>query len=132
MVFVAVAWLGWVWELYVGAALFVAPQLVKYVQDRFPNVPWLVRALPGGIVKTVMMMFVGTWFAKLVATRIANPATFVTEGFVVLSIPGLVLGTLSYFALDGRKWELNWALRIGGIVVLALGVAIVQKVVAIS
>ena len=132
LLFIAVAFLGNVWELWVGAALFAGPQLVGFVKDRLPNVPWLVRALPAGIVKTTTMMVVGTWFARLVASRITNPATYLTEGFVVLSLPGLALTVLAWFGRDGKKWQLNWVTRVAGIGVLTLGVLMVQKVVSIG
>jgi len=130
--FIAVAFLGNVWELYAGAVLFAGPQLIQMRQDRLPNVAWLVRAIPSGIVKTVVMMAVGAWFATFVASRITDPARFIAEGYVVLSIPGLALSSLSLFGREGKKWELNWALRIAGIGVLCLGVLMVQKVVTIG
>ena len=132
MMFIAVAYLGNVWELYFGAALFAGPSVIQLYKDRIRNVPWLVRALPGGMVKTTVMMIVGTWFARFVASRITSPSRFVTEGFVVLTLPGLLLGTLSLLARDGKKWELNWLYRIAGIGVLALGVLMAQKVVTIG
>jgi len=132
LLFVTVSFLGNVWELYVGAALFAAPQIIKLSQDKFPNVPWLVRALPGGLVKTTLMMIVGTWFANFVRSQITDPARFITQGYVVLSLPGLVLGTLALFARKGKKWELNWVYRLAGIGVLSLGVLLVQKIVTIG
>ncbi len=132
MMFIAHAYLGNVWELYVGAALFAVPSIFQMYQHQVRNVPWLVRAIPKGIAKTTLMMIVGTWFAHFVAGRITNPARFITEGFIVLSVPGLVLSTMSLLGREGRKWELTWLARVAGIAVLALGILLAQKVVRIG
>jgi hypothetical protein len=61
-----------------------------------------------------------------------DPARFIAQGFIVLSVPGLLLGTVSLFAREGKKWELNWVFRISGIGVLMLGALMAQKVVSIG
>ena len=131
-VFVAYAFLGSVWELWAGAALFAVPQLISLQKDRLPNVAWLTRLLPGGILKTTLMMIVGTLFAGLVSSRIEDPARFISIGFVVLGFPGLVLTFMSFFGRDGKKWEMNWLYRIGGIAVLAVGVSLAEKIITIG
>jgi hypothetical protein len=131
-VFVAYAFLGGVWELWAGAALFAVPQVISFQKDHLPNVSWLTRILPGGILKTTLMMIVGTLFAGLVSSRIDDPARFISIGFVVLGFPGLVLTFMSFFGRDGKKWEMNWLYRIGGIAVLALGVSLAEKIITIG
>jgi len=130
--FIAFSWLGNTWELYAGCALFAVPQYVGLFQERFPNMPWLVRALPGGITKTVVMMIVGTYFAAFVASRIDDPARFMSLGFVVLGLPALVLSMVSMFGRDGKKWEMNWLYRFTGVGVLAVGILLVEGVITLN
>ena len=78
------------------------------------------------------MVLIGTWFATFVASRINDPARMITLGFVVLSLPGLALELLSFFARAGQRWELTWTYRIAGAGVLFFGVLAVQNVVVIG
>ena len=126
MWFIAVAWLGNIWELYVGCALFAVPQYVGLVQDRLPNSPALAKWAPSGVAKTVLMIVIGTYFAAFVSRLFDDPAQFITVGFVVLTIPGLVLSIASWFGRDGARPALTWAGRIAGVVVIAIGFSIVQ------
>ena len=130
--FMAFAFLGNVWELWVGTALFAVPQLIDMRKHKLPNAGWLVRLLPGGIVKTVVMMVIGTYFALLVQNRIDDPARFITLGFVILTIPGLVLTGLGLFGRDGSTWKQSWGTRFGGIAILVAGVLLVEGIVTLG
>ncbi|SDI76882.1 hypothetical protein SAMN05444157_0069 [Frankineae bacterium MT45] len=130
-VFFAIAYLGNVWELWVGAALFLIPSIIGTYQGRLPNLPRLVRWLPGGVIKTVLMLCVGKWTATLLASHLSNPQQMVPLGFVLLGLPGLLLTLGGFLGRDGRTWNLNWAHRIGGIAVVVLGVLLVQGVVSV-
>ncbi len=131
-VFFAIAYLGNAWELYVGTALFFIPSLVAAFQTRLPNVPTLVRFLPAGLIKLVLMLLVAKLLAALLAHQTTSAAEFIALAFVVLSLPGVILSLVSFFAREGETFGLNWAYRIGGIGVAALGVLIVQGVITIG
>jgi hypothetical protein len=130
-VFIAIAYLGNIWPLWVGAALFLIPSVVAAFQAKLPNVPRLVKLIPGGVIKVVLMLCVGKLLGGWLASTIHNPQDFIDQAFVVLSIPSLLLGFAGFFGRDGNKWELNWPIRIGGIVVVVLGVLLVFGVVRI-
>jgi hypothetical protein len=98
--FVAVAYLGATWQLWTGAALFALPQLVKIHDQAFPNRPVIYAVLPRGITKTVLMLFVGKWFGTLVADRISDPTQLILDGFILLTVPGLVLSLLDVSGRD--------------------------------
>ena len=49
---VAVPFIGSRWQLYVGAVLFVVPQVLSIFENRFPNWPGVYAVLPRGILKT--------------------------------------------------------------------------------
>jgi hypothetical protein len=130
-VFIAIAYLGNIWPLWVGAALFLIPSVIAAFQAKLPNVPRLVKLIPGGVIKIVLMLCVGKLLAGWLASSIHNPQDFIDLAFVILSIPSLLLGFAGFFGRDGNKWELNWPIRIGGVFVVIVGVLLVLGVVSI-
>lgn len=131
-VFFAQAYMGDVWELWVGAALFVLPSVVGIYKSKLPNLPPLVRWLPGGVIKIVVMFFVAKWASMLLKSAVHDPAHMIPLGFVFLGLPGLFLSFLGFFARDGDTWKPNWLTRIGGIGVVALGVVLVEGILTIA
>jgi hypothetical protein len=122
---VAIPFVGSRWQLYVGAALFLLPQVLAIFEDRLPTWAGLDAVLPRGILKTVLMLLVGRWFGSLVASQIHDPRQLIANAFVLLSLPGLALSLLDIVGRDGAKRELTWRHRIGGAAVLATGVLFV-------
>jgi hypothetical protein len=123
---IAIPFVGSRWQLYAGAALFLIPQLLKLVENRFPNWPGVYAVLPRGILKTVIMLFVGKWFGTLVTDHLLHdPRQLIADAFVILSLPGLVLSLLDLVGRDGARCRLTWWHRIAGAGVLAVGVLFV-------
>jgi hypothetical protein len=131
-VFFAIAYLGDVWELWVGAALFFLPSVVAAYQMKLPNVPGLVRFLPAGVIKTVLMLCVGKVAATALHDHVSSAEAFIALGFVLLGLPSLLLGLGGFFGREGRTFPVNWAARIGGIGVVALGVLLVENVIHLA
>jgi hypothetical protein len=125
-VFFANIAVGSSWQLWVGAALFVIPQILAVFKERFPNSPVLFRALPKGLVELVLMLFIGTATAALlISTMDENAATFIANSFVLLALPGFVLSLLKLFGRDGAQPEIGWGRRIAGVPLLLLGILLV-------
>jgi hypothetical protein len=113
------------WQLWIGAALFVAPQILAVYQERFPNSPGLFAVQPKGLVLLVVMLFVATAIgALLLRTMDEHAETFLANSFVILSLPGFLLALLSVFGREGRQPPLGWGKRIAGIAILAVGILI--------
>jgi len=113
--------------LLIGTILFILPSLIKLtVGHVLPRSRMLHFALPKGGVRIVAMTILGTLFAKLGERIFADPEQFLTWGFVLLSIPGLVLGILSLLTDDKNSGSLRshrvgiWVYRIGGIAIFYL------------
>jgi hypothetical protein len=130
-VFIAIAYLGNIWPLWVGAALFLIPSIVAAFQAKLPNVPRLVKLIPGGVIKIVLMLCIGKLLGGWLASAIHNPQDLIDQAFVILAIPSLLLGFAGFFGRDGDKWQLNWPIRVGGIVVVIIGVLLVVGVLRI-
>ncbi|MEY2467449.1 MAG: hypothetical protein QOF21_147 [Actinomycetota bacterium] len=124
--FVAVAFIGVRWQWAVGGVLFAVPQVVAIYEDRFPRSEWLYRRMPRGIVKTVLMLIVGAFYASLVFGAGGKKEDIIANAFVLLSLPGLVLSGLDLIGRDGEKRALGWIDRVAGLGVLALGIWLVQ------
>ena len=130
-VFVAIAYLGNVWPLWIGAALFFIPSVVAAFQGTLPNVPRLVRLIPGGVIKIVLMLCVGKVLGGWLASSIHNPQDFIDQAFVILAIPSFLLGFAGFFGREGKGWGLNWPMRVGGAVLVGFGVLLVLGVIRI-
>jgi hypothetical protein len=123
-VFFAIAYLGDCWQLWVGATLFVVPSVVGVYQDKLPNSERLYRVLPGGILKTVIMLFVGQWYFLVFKSHV-SPAHLLADGFVFLSLPGLALTFAGLIGRDGDDRNEGWGHQLAGVLVLATGIAFV-------
>ncbi|MEA2932188.1 MAG: hypothetical protein QOI56_973, partial [Actinomycetota bacterium] len=130
-VFVAVSYLGPSWQLYLGGALFVLPKILGLFTDCFPNCPRLYKALPSGIVETVLMLVVDGVFAAIVLGYLSNGQDAIRDAFVLLSLPGLALSLLGLLGREGAERELRWREQLLGIPILAFGVLLVVGVIPI-
>jgi hypothetical protein len=131
-VFFACAYIGWAWELYVGAVLFFVPSVIAAYQYKLPNLGGAVRWMPAGVIKVVLMLVVGKACASLLYDHVSSKAAFVDLGFVLLGLPSLLLGLFGFFAREGETFSLNWTYRFGGAGVVAFGILVAQGIVPIK
>jgi hypothetical protein len=124
-VFVAVAFIGNNWALWVGGVLYLVPKLVSLVDDSFPNLRSVHRYLPRGLFRVVLMLFVAKWWGGMVADRVADPADMVMIGFVLLGLPGLVLSGIGWFARQSTPWRSTVASKLLGVALLIIGLVVV-------
>jgi hypothetical protein len=124
-VFVAAAVVGPSWQLVVGGALFLVPQMLSIHEHRFHNIPSLYRVLPRGLLKIVVMLLVARWFGSLVLGTIHDHRDALADAFVLLAIPGAVLSLLDLFGREGNTSPLRWRHRFAGTAVLLVGVLLV-------
>jgi hypothetical protein len=123
-VFVAHVVVGSTWQLWAGAALFLAPEVLSIYGDSLPKVAWLARVLPRGLVEVVLVLLVTTGIGALLVSSDYDPETIIPDAFVILSLPGFVLSMLGLLCPDDER-PLGWRRRIAGVPLLALAVAVV-------
>ena len=129
-VFVAIVFIGNNWALWTGAALYLLPKLVALVDDKFPNVEFLHRYMPRGILKVTVMMLIARWWGQLLTSNIENAYKMLTFGFVFLGMPGFLTTVFGWFGRSSSQpWKQNWFTRIGGLIVLVIGILIVRGVI---
>jgi hypothetical protein len=111
------------WQLWVAAALFVAPQILAVDRERFPNSPLLFRARPRGLVRLVVLLASATAIAALLLdTMDEHSETFLADSFVILTLPGVVVALMGVFGRRGDRPPVGWGKRIAGTAVLVAGV----------
>jgi hypothetical protein len=120
-IFVALIFIGNNWALWLGGCIYLVPKLVGLIDDAFPDFNAVHRFLPRGILKTVVMLFVAKWWGDLVADNVANPDDMVQYGFVLLGIPGLVLGAISWFGRSSKPWPSTLLTKVAGTALLLIG-----------
>lgn len=122
--FVAVVFVGANWWLAGGVVMFLVPRLLEPFTDRLPRIRGHSRFVPRRLVRVVMMLIVMHWWSQLVLKLVDSNE--VQWSFVLMSVPGLALGVVDWFARDDAKWPSNLVSRSLGIATLVIGVAIVR------
>lgn len=123
--FVAGAFIGTSWHLYVGTALFIAPSYLSLFQDKFPNYPKLYQVLPSGLPGLAFTLLVASYSLSGLTAILGATPDLAKLAFVLLPIPSVilsVLGMLGREPADGDvRWyqrdNLTWLYRIGGIAI---------------
>jgi len=125
-VFVAVVYIGNNWALWLGATMFLAPKIIDEFTDRLPNVAPLHRYLPRDLTRVVAMLFVALWWGGVVNDRIGDSADVLLYAFVLMGIPGHVLGVADWFGRESKGWPSTLLSKILGVVTLVVGFLLVQ------
>ena len=119
--------------LLIGTILFIMPNLAKLrVGHLLPKSRMLHFAIPKGGLRIVIMTALGTLFARFSENLFTDPQVFLTWGFVLLSIPGFILGLLTLVSDDKDASTLRedrvgkWVYRIVGVYVFYLILQIAQ------
>ena len=122
-------------QLILGTIIFALPQIVTNVTEHFSirKTSMLGLLLPKGAPKMVVMIFIGGFFANWIQSLFSTPQEFMTWSFVVLALPGLILGLAGIFAVAPKKdWKKHsvgqFVYRCGGIAIAALIIAIYRGV----
>jgi hypothetical protein len=133
-VMLAIPFVGFNIQLLLGTILFLIPSIANLTfVHQLPKLPGIHRILPKGVFRIVVMIFVGSAFAKWVESRFPNPADYIAWSFVILTIPGLILKFVGDMAKKPRvDWKTSvagrWLYRIAGIAVFLIMIQVVRGV----
>lgn len=131
LLFIAVAYLGSCWQLYVGGALFLVPECLRIYKQALPNSRTLFKVLPRGLTKTVFLLVVGGLWGAFVLSQFHSSQQIIRDSFVLVSVPGTIVATLGTLGRDGPRPEIHWRERVLGALVLTAGVLLVLGVVSV-
>jgi hypothetical protein len=127
-IFVTAAFMGNVWQVWVGSIIFILPNILSWFSDRFPNSPLLWKILPQGVPGLALTLIVSSLSAGVITGWLEGNPEYPQYLFMLLPIPVFLIGLLGMFGREGKdgeerpimqpKWR--WVYRIGGIVMLAV------------
>lgn len=132
--FAAVAFIGNVWQLWVGLALFAAAEACALLAPRMPNSPPLFHIVPTGIPRFVFIVLAAIGLGTLASLLVGEGADMARASFVLLLLPGLVLAALGMFGRQPRDGDVRWYLRpamrtmyrAGGVLLIAIAIWLTQ------
>ena len=133
-VMLAIPFVGFNIQLLLGTILFLIPSIANLTfVSRLPKFPGIHRILPKGVFRIVVMIFIGSAFAKWVESRFSNPADYIAWSFVILTIPGLILKFVGDMAKKPRvDWKTSdvgrWLYRIAGVAVFLIMIQVVRGI----
>jgi hypothetical protein len=130
--FVAVPVFGSDWELYAAAVVLWLSAMAAMYPGFLPDVPWVKKLVPGGWVKSVLTLVVGSALAALVPVSIPNKSEELSLGLLIFMVPGIILGLGDSIARNAKKLKLDWTGRAGGFAVLVVGVLLAQGIVTLT
>ncbi|MFA5918544.1 MAG: hypothetical protein WC800_03275 [Candidatus Nanopelagicaceae bacterium] len=126
-IFLAEPFIGNSIQLWLGVMLFVFPKIMSMTAThKLPRSKTVYKLLPKGALKLVVMVLIGSLFARWMQTLIPNPQEYVKWGFVLLGVPSLVFQIASFFG--DRSLSTSWKVagmgkyvyRFGGVIVFLL------------
>ena len=126
-VFLGNALIGPSWQVWVGSFLFLAPAILSWFADRFPNSPFLWRILPSGVPGLALSLGIAALTTSLVGAALGANPSLAAWSFVILPLPLLALSILGLFGRHGATEDeekpakrFTWLYRIGGVVMLVV------------
>jgi hypothetical protein len=135
--FFAVSFLGTHWELWAALVLFIVPNILKEYKENFPNSSLLFQILPVGIPAVIIMSLINRGYSNWIESQNYNPVDKTRLLFVLLAIPGFLIGLLKMFGRKAKPGDERWyvrpkmqvAYKTAGPLVLALAIAMTLGVI---
>ncbi len=121
--FIAVAFVGNCWQLWVGVALFLVPLLLAVFPEWLPKSSRLRPYIPTGYLRLALLLIIGSAIAYAVLHNVTNPQNALAWLLVGLAIPYAILGVITQLVQPGPGWQMNWIQRGVGIAVFVLAAA---------
>ena len=109
--FFAISFLGNAWQLWAALALFMAPTLIGVFKSKFPNSTFLFQLLPVGIPSMIVMTFIGRWYSSWIHHSHMSAASSTRTLFVLMALPGFVIGMLKMFGRKAKPGDERWYMR---------------------
>ena len=119
--FIGYAFIGSCWQLWLGIGLFLIPQLIDHLRERFRNIGFIHRILPRGVVEIFILVVTCTLIARYAMNQTPDEFTGLRLAFLLIAIPPALLGALRVFAEDADETGDNsWARQFLGAIIVAV------------
>jgi hypothetical protein len=124
--FIAAAFVGNVWQLWVAALLFLLPGLLALLAHRFKNSPALWQVIPDGVPLFVIMLAFGLLVSVILGNALGEVPEFAQMQFLLMAVPGFLLALLGLVAREPKAGDTRWytrptmtmVYRVGGVLML--------------
>lgn len=128
--FVSEAFIGMVWQLWVGVGLFLLTQALFLMAPRMPNSPTVFHLVPVGVPRFLLVLLASLGLATAATLLVGDGPEASRWAFVFLLLPGLLLAGIGMFGRSPAPGDTRWYLRpgmrlwyrVGGVVLVALSV----------
>lgn len=121
-------------QLLLGALIFLFPLIADLTfAGRIPKFEIMHRFVLRGTFKVVMLVFIGAMFGNYMQGLFQSPKDFLKWSFVLLTIPGLIIAVLEWFAKEPKvDWKESnqgrWIYRVASVIIFVLAVQMVRGV----
>ena len=121
-------------QLLLGALIFLFPLVADLTfAGRIPKFEIMHRFVLRGTFKVVMLVFIGAMFGSYMQGLFESPKDFLKWSFVLLTIPGLIIAVLEWFAKEPKvDWKESnqgrWIYRVASVIIFVLAVQMVRGV----
>ena len=124
--FIAAAFVGNVWQLWVAALLFLLPGLLALLAHRFKNSPALWQVIPDGVPLFVIMLAFGLLVSVILSNAFGDVPEFAQMQFLLMAVPGFLLALFGLVAREPKAGDTRWytrptmtmVYRVGGVLML--------------
>ena len=106
--FVAAAFIGYEWYLFVGTLLFIVPSYLGLFADRVPNNPTLYQIIPAGIPGLIFSLAIGTLTVGVVTSFFGDDPLLAKLSFVLVPIPLFIVALLGLVGREPRENDVRW------------------------
>jgi hypothetical protein len=119
--FIGYAFIGSCWQLWLGIGLFLIPQLIDHLRERFRNIGIVQRILPRGIVEIFILVVACTLAARFAMGQSADQVSGLRFAFLLIAVPPALLGALRVLAEDpDETGNTTWPRELLGAVIVAV------------
>jgi hypothetical protein len=127
-IFVTAAFMGNVWQVWVGSLIFILPNILSWFEDKLPNSPLLWKIIPTGLPGLAFSLIVASYSSLFISQWIGDWPDFAQWSFMLLPIPAFIIGLIAMFGREGKDGEdrpimkprWRYIYRLGGIVMLVV------------
>jgi hypothetical protein len=124
--FIAAAFVGNVWQLWVAAIFFLLPGLLALLAHRFKNSPTLWQVIPDGVPLFVLMLVFGLIVSMILRNVLGEVPDYAQVQFLWMAVPGFLLALLGLVAREPKAGDTRWytrptmtmVYRVGGVIML--------------
>ena len=106
--FVAAAFIGYEWYLFVGTLLFIIPSYLGLFADRVPNNPTLYQIIPAGIPGLIFSLAIGALTVGAVSSFFGEDPLLAKLSFVLVPIPLFIVALLGLVGREPRENDVRW------------------------